>query len=106
MFEYIACSYVYPNKAISNRFFIREDEYTYKAHGEFLTVSRNGIEKTVKVERSGDYVYRLYKTKIKAIDGAQGVEKFLLRELDGPMECYAHRLLDFVIDSMKPAKTR
>lgn len=45
----------------------------YPGDNNHLSVSRNGIVKTVYVEESTEFVFKLLKTKIKAIGGASGI---------------------------------
>ena len=68
-----------------------------------LTVTRDGKTKTVKVVPCTDYVYKLQKTQIQAIDGAAGLFEFLDSELSGKGACMslAWKVLDHIMETMK-----
>lgn len=72
-----------------------------------MTVTKNGISKTISIEDcGGEYVYKLMKSRIKARGGASGLFEFIDRALyERFMECHAWRILDYIIDEMKPAAT-
>ena len=79
---------------------IYNDEYS-------LTFGRNGIYKNVKIvdDKSRIYTYKVQKTQIKAINGAEGLYKFMKGGADGdcficPVVC----IIDHVIDNMKEYK--
>jgi hypothetical protein len=71
-----------------------------------MTVTKNGISKTVAIEDCGsEFVYKLQKTKVKARDGASGLFEYIDRALyEHFMECRAWRILDYIADDMKPCK--
>lgn len=80
---------------------------TYPDNNNLLTVTKNGTSKTVTIEDcGGEYVYKLMKSRIKARHGASGLFEFMDRALTEKfMDCHAWRILDYVMDKMKPAAT-
>lgn len=68
-----------------------------------FSVTRDGKTKVVKVVPCMDYVYKLQKTQIKAIDGAAGLFTFLDDELSGKgaCMCLAWKILDYIMEVMK-----
>lgn len=84
------------------------DHFTFTTHKDsnnLLTVTKNGTSKTVYIEDcGGEYVYKLLKTKIKANHGASGLFEFMDEALTEKfMDCHAWRILDYIMDEMKPA---
>lgn len=82
------------------------DHFTFSTNensNNLLTVTKNGISKTVYIEDCGsEYVYKLMKTKIKARDGASGLFEFMDKALTEKfMDCHAWRILDYIMDNMK-----
>lgn len=79
----------------------------YPGNNNLLTVTKNGTSKTVTIEDCrGEYVYKLTKSRIKSIGGASGLFEFIDRALfENFMACHAWRILDYVMDEMKPAAT-
>lgn len=66
----------------------------YPGDNTHITVCRDGVVKTVKVVRDSELVYRLQKTQVKAIDGAEGLFNYLDRELfESPSSCLAWKVL-------------
>lgn len=78
---------------------------TYPGNNNLLTVTKNGVSKTVYIEDcGGEYVYKLMKTKIKARHGASGIYDFMDKALfEKFMDCHAWRILDYIMDQMRPA---
>lgn len=55
-----------------------------------------------KVEDCSDFVFDLKKTKIRAIDGVEGLMKFMERETkDGIPSCFVNKILNYAWDNMK-----
>lgn len=77
----------------------------YPGNNEIMTVTKNGVSKTVFIEDCGsEYVYKLMKSRVKARGGASGLFEFIDRALfEKFMDCYAWRILNYIIDEMKPA---
>ncbi len=78
---------------------------TIEGNNKLLKVTKNNITKTVFVEDcGGEYVFLCLKTKIKANGGATGLFDFMKKALEENfMNCYAWRILDHIVDNMKPA---
>lgn len=57
----------------------------YPGDNNHITVCRNGVTKTVKVVEDREFVYKLQKTQVKAIDGANGLFNFIDKAL---FECF------------------
>lgn len=53
----------------------------YPEDNYHITVSRNGVVKTVKVITDSEFVYKLQKTQIKARGGAKGLFEFIDKAL-------------------------
>ena len=90
------------------RYYIQSvDTFTfsiYPGDNNIMTVTKNGISKTVSIEDCGsEYVYKLMKSRIKANHGASGLFDFIDRALyEKFMDCHAWRILDYIMDEMKP----
>jgi hypothetical protein len=66
----------------------------YPGDNNHLTVSRDGVTKTVKVVPDIEFVYKLQKTQVRAIGGAEGLYNFLDRELfECSTSCMAWKVL-------------
>jgi hypothetical protein len=79
---------------------IYNDEYS-------LTFGRNGIYKNVKIvdDKSRIYTYKVQKTQIKAIEGAEGLYKFMSKEIEKNASfCLITAVIDHVIDNIKEYK--
>ena len=60
------------------------------------------IKKVFKVENCDDFVYKVMKTKIKAIGGAEGFVDWMQKCKDeNIMTCYVTNALNFAWDKMK-----
>ena len=74
----------------------------YPGDNNVITVSRDGIAKTVKVVNDLEFTYKLQKTQVKAKNAAYGLYKFIDDCLYNHfMECSAWKILDYIIDDMK-----
>ena len=66
----------------------------YPGDNEHLTVSRNGVVKTVRVEDCSEFVYSLKCTKVLARGGASGLFEFIDKELyNDEFTCFAWKVL-------------
>lgn len=76
----------------------------YPGNNGIMTVSRDGITKTVKIEDCPENVYKLEKGRIKAHNGAKGLFEFLDDWLfEDFATCLAYQILDHAIDKMEEA---
>ena len=74
----------------------------YPGDNCIMTVSRDGITKTVKIEDCHENVYKLEKGKIKAHNGAKGLFEFIDDCLfEDFATCLAYQILDHAIDKME-----
>lgn len=53
---------------------------------------------TVKVKPDNEYTFKVQKTQIKAINGAEGLVNYIERcYKDGIMECYVNTIIDVIL---------
>ena len=77
----------------------------YPGNNDIITITRDGIYKTVKVVECSDYCFKLQKTQIKAIGGATGLFEFIDKHLSEKFaERWAYQIMDHVIDVVKEAE--
>ena len=75
----------------------------YPGDNAALTVTREGITKTVKVSECSAYVYSLKKRDIRAIGGAHKLWEYIDKCFaEHFCECYAYKIMDWAIDEMIP----
>ena len=60
---------------------------TYPGNNSILTVSRNGVTKTVEVRERMGFTYRLMRDHVEADGGAEGLFRFL-------DDCLFHRCME------------
>lgn len=94
--------------SVNRRYIESVDRFTfaiYPGNNGIMTVTKNGASKTVYIEDCGsEYVYKLMKSQIKARNGAIGLFEFMDRALlENFMASHAWRILDYIMDEMKPA---
>lgn len=76
----------------------------YPGDNSIMTISRDGITKTVKIEDCSENVYKLERGRIKAHNGAKGLFEFLDDCLfEDFATCLAYQILDHAIDKMEEA---
>lgn len=77
----------------------------YPKDNEHITVSRDGVAKTILVEECGEYLVSLRKSKVLAIGGASGLFNFLDKELyEDEFSCWAWKTLRHCFFDCKEAK--
>lgn len=60
------------------------------------------IKKVIKVEDCDEYIFRVLKTKIKAIGGAEGLVNWMLQcQKENFMMCKVKQVLNYAWDEMK-----
>ena len=64
------------------------------------TKNGDSIKKVIKVEDCDGYVFKVLKTKIKAIGGAEGLVDWMIKDQD-LFECRIRQLLNYAWDKMK-----
>lgn len=94
--------------SVSRSYIESIDKFTfsiYPGNNNLLTVTKNGNTKTAYIEDCGsEYVFKLMKSRIKAMGGASGLFEYIDRALfEKFMDCYAWRILNYIMDEMKPA---
>lgn len=74
----------------------------YPGNDNAITVTCDGMTKTVKIVNDLEFTYKLQKTQIKAKNAAPGLFKFIDDCLYNHfMECSAWKILDYIMDDMK-----
>jgi len=77
----------------------------YPGDNTHLTVCRDRIVKTVEVRESNEFVFRLLKTRIEAIGGANGIFKYIDNELFREASaCFAWQVLKHCFFECRRAK--
>ncbi len=55
-------------------------------------------KKTVRIVPDTEFIYKLQQTQIRAIDGAEGLKKYLDKN---SFDCFTSKVYKWIIDSMK-----
>lgn len=81
--------------------YVRTDDYYFDDCGTtLLVIQRNNDKKVIRVKPDDEFVYSVKKTQVNAKGGARGLAEFLA---DPEWKSTAVRLLDAMMDSVKPA---
>lgn len=79
--------------------------WSVEVEGNKLCVSRNGEQRKYKVVECGEYVYRILKTQIQAMSGAEGLYKHLCEwGKEASFKFDVFRTLNNIWEKVKPIK--